>query len=54
MKLDLAVRNESERKRYHRSDNLRRIGEAVLQAELGAQQFVHRAHDVGNARHRAN
>lgn len=34
MKLDLAVRNESERKRYHRSDNLRRIGEAVLGGEV--------------------
>ena len=25
-----------------------RVGESVFQAELGAQQLVHRAHDVGD------
>lgn len=34
MRLELAVRNESERKRCYRSDNLRRIGEAVVGAEF--------------------
>ena len=29
-----------------------RIGEAVLEAELGAQQLVHRTHDVGDYRAR--